>query len=156
MAYRPDQLPFLGYVEKVREMKRKFDRDRGVYPLTVTVECDVALMKEQRHVLITEELDFVHSRVGITTRVVTDCMWEGPLLITLSGRDGSGFDEIIEKVRVDDLNQPMFTAEELKGTFLEVKKRLGVDWTQYQNIDGTVAKERLEDAANIQAKLHAN
>jgi hypothetical protein len=37
MAYKPEQLPFLEYREMARDIKRKFDKRGGHYPLEIKV-----------------------------------------------------------------------------------------------------------------------
>jgi len=119
MPFRPEQLPFLSYVQKVREMKRQFDRDRGVYPLTVHVS------DASGELLIEETLDYVHVRVGRATRVVAIYEWAPPVTITLQGNDGTEWSATLDRVQVND-QLPIFTDEDVVGTFLEQKRKVTI------------------------------
>jgi len=116
--FKPEQLPFIGYAAKIREMKRQFDRDRGAYPLFVDV------YDASGEVIMRETLDYVHVRAGRGVMITSIYEWEAPVKIRFLGFDGREFSETLQKVHVDAGNLPIFTDDDVVGTFLEQKKKL--------------------------------
>jgi hypothetical protein len=77
MAYKPEQLPFIGYAEWVQELKKAHDMEGGGYPLFIEV------FDGQDQKLIEEVIKNVYDRNSEPQIVATDD-WSAPVIARMT------------------------------------------------------------------------